>query len=82
MDGELVSLRAAALRLGVPGKWLAREADAGSLPHLRAGTRLLFNLDAVLPILLARAAGRSGNEARAPADAPDTEPDQARQTIG
>jgi hypothetical protein len=53
-----VSLLAAAQSLGVPAAWLKREAKAGRIPHLKAGCRILFNLQLVERALLERAAGR------------------------
>jgi len=38
----------------LPAAWLKREADAGRLPCVRAGRRLMFNLDAVVRALDAR----------------------------
>jgi hypothetical protein len=45
-----------ARELKVPVKWLRSEADAGRLPHVKAGKRYLFNSDAVRAVLLERAA--------------------------
>ncbi len=50
-------LRRAAVRLGVPAKWLRTEVDAGRIPHLHAGRRLLVNVAVVERVLLERAAG-------------------------
>ena len=52
---RLLSLGVAAARLGVPATWLRSEAQAGRLPHLKAGARFLFDLDAVEAELLRRA---------------------------
>lgn len=52
---SFLSLRRAAARLGVPATWLRSEVDAGRLPHLRAGRRLLLNPQAVETALLERA---------------------------
>jgi hypothetical protein len=52
---ELLSLPLAARRLRVPAGWLRSEALAGRVPVLRAGRRLLFNVDAVRAALLERA---------------------------
>jgi hypothetical protein len=41
--------------LHVPVAWLRAEADAGRIPHLRAGTALLFDLETVKRILTERA---------------------------
>ena len=48
-------LRQTAVRLGVPAAWLRAEANAGRVPCLRAGRRLLLNPEAVEAALLARA---------------------------
>ncbi len=42
-------------RLGLSAKWLRREASAGRIPHLRAGDRTLYNVDAVERELVRRA---------------------------
>lgn len=55
MDPELVHLNTLARRLGVPAIWLRREADAGNLPHIRAGSQVLFDAATVERILLERA---------------------------
>ena len=56
MNAErLVSLTNLARLLGVPAKWLREEATAGRIPHLKAGTRLLFNAAVVKRTLLKRA---------------------------
>jgi len=52
---ELLSLSRAARRLGVPAWWLRTEAVLGRVPALRAGQRLLFDVDAVRAALLERA---------------------------
>ncbi len=48
-------LKRAAFRLGVPIKWLRDEAEAGRVPSLRVGRRVLVNLQTVEQILLERA---------------------------
>lgn len=56
---ELVNLRELARRLrrfGITQAWLKSEAEAGRLPCMRAGRRLLFNSDAVHAELLRLAA--------------------------
>lgn len=40
---------------GVPAIWLRDEADAGRIPCLRAGRRILFDRETVERILLDRA---------------------------
>ena len=49
-------LEALASSLGLPRKWLRDEADAGRIPCLRIGRRLLFSLEAVQEVLAERAA--------------------------
>jgi excisionase family DNA binding protein len=48
--------RLVASRLGVPAAWLRAEAEAGRLPHLRAGRQILVHPDQVEKALLDRAA--------------------------
>jgi len=52
---SFLPLRRAAVRLGVPAAWLRAEAEAGRVPHLRVGRRLLVNPQAVERVLLERA---------------------------
>lgn len=52
---QLLSLSVVANRLRVPATWLAEEAEAGRVPSLNAGGRLLFDLKAVEAVLLERA---------------------------
>jgi hypothetical protein len=47
-------LGAMARRLRVPATWLRAEAEAGRIPHLRAGRVLLFDPEAVERIVLNR----------------------------
>lgn len=42
-DAVLMTLTELARRLRVPVRWLRQEADAGRLPHLKAGSQRLFN---------------------------------------
>lgn len=53
--GRLLTLTRAARLFRVPSPWLRREADAGRMPCLRAGSRLLFDAEAVEEELLTRA---------------------------
>ena len=39
----------------VPVRWLRAEAEANRIPHLRAGTQLLFDPETVERVLLERA---------------------------
>ena len=52
---SFIPVRRAALRLGVPAAWLKVEIQAGRVPHLRAGRRLLVNPEAVEAVLVERA---------------------------
>lgn len=49
MDADELSVA-----LGLPLQWLKREAEAGRLPCLRAGRRLLFDLERVKRVLSER----------------------------
>ena len=50
-----IPLQRLAQRLGLPAAWLRAEAEAGRIPSLRAGRRLLFNPEAVEDALIERA---------------------------
>ena len=52
----LVGLSRLAAELRLPRNWLKQEAQAGRLPCLRVGRRLLFNRVAVEQVLADRAA--------------------------
>jgi len=52
---ELVTLRELAKRLGLSVAWLRAEVNAGRVPHLKAGKRLLFSVVAVRRHLIQRA---------------------------
>ena len=63
----LLPLGLTARLLSVPSTWLRAEADAGRLPHLRAGSKYLFDVDTVERLLLERARQSSeGNEGSQP----------------
>jgi hypothetical protein len=51
----LLPLAPTARLLGVPATWLRGEAEAGRIPHLKAGGALLFDVDLVEQLLLERA---------------------------
>jgi hypothetical protein len=55
-NGDLLSLPAMARHLRVTQGWLRAEANAGRVPVLDAGGRLLFNVPAVERVLAERAA--------------------------
>ena len=53
-DKKPLYLRAMARQLGVPATWLRTEAEAGRIPHLRAGSVLLFDPEMVQQTLFDR----------------------------
>jgi hypothetical protein len=62
-EPKLLQTSAAARVLRVPAKWLRAEAEAGRIPHLRAGSVLLFDIATVERILVERAAQNESQEA-------------------
>ena len=52
---KLVNAHTVARLLRVPATWILAETKSGRLPHLRAGKRLLFDVEAVERELLRRA---------------------------
>ena len=64
--------RALGVLLGVPAAWLRSEAEAGRVPYLRAGRRLLFNLAEVERSLLERARREQGDDGADERDAGGT----------
>lgn len=62
---KLVTLGHMARKAGVTTKWLRSEAEAGRVPCLKAGDRLLFLPDAVIDILSQRAARYQSEETEA-----------------
>lgn len=54
-DTVLMTLTELARRLRVPVRWLRQEADAGRLPHVKAGSQRLFNWPDVERLLAKRA---------------------------
>ena len=65
MDKKLFTLRSLARHLkgfGLTAVWLKAEAEAGRIPCLMAGRRMLFDVEAVEAALLRRASkGGEGN---------------------
>ena len=59
---NLITLLQLSRALRISPLWLKRQADAGILPHLNAGGRLLFNLEAVRKVLSDIAAGGGKDE--------------------
>ena len=57
MEDKLLRVGPMARRLRVPVKWLREEAEGGSIPHLKVGSVLLFDPEAVEQALLERARG-------------------------
>lgn len=55
IGSRLLPIDEMARRAGVTVQWLRDEANAGSVPCLRAEHRLLFNADVVERLLLERA---------------------------
>ncbi len=43
---KVLSLERMSRRLGVTSSWLSEQANAGNVPHIKAGKRYLFNPDA------------------------------------
>jgi len=74
MIDRLIGLGAMATRAGVPRGWLRAEAEAGRIPHLRAGGRLLFCVELVERVLLARAGGEVRDPRPSREEARDAEP--------
>jgi len=54
-DKIFIPLHRLSQRLGLPSAWLKGEAEAGRVPCLRAGRRLLFNPKVVEETLIKRA---------------------------
>lgn len=54
-DTSFMPLEQIAVRLGVPASWLKSEAEAGRVPHIKAGRRVLFHRDTVERALAERA---------------------------
>jgi hypothetical protein len=68
-DPRLLALSAMARRLRVTTKWLREEAEAGRVPHLKAGPALLFD-----PVLTERVLLKRARQLPPTADGPpDTE---------
>ncbi len=60
---ELLSLPRLARRLGLTQQWLRDQAESGAIPCLRAGSRFLFEFEAVEASLAERAAkSREGRD--------------------
>jgi len=57
---QIQPLRVAARRLNVPSTWLRTEAEAGRIPCLVAGRRILVHIPTVERILVDRATGEPG----------------------
>ena len=58
---EFIPLREAAERLGVPMTFLRAEALAGRIPFLRAGGRLLFDLQSTHRAIVDRVAAQGAS---------------------
>lgn len=53
---RVVPLSVMARLCHVPSRWLRAEVEAGRIPALKAGDRLVFRPDVVLPLVASRAA--------------------------
>ncbi len=49
---KLLTVGPMARRLRVPVQWLREQAEAGNIPHLKAGRALLFDPETVERVLL------------------------------
>jgi len=58
-----LTLAEMARRLGVQSTWLRKEASAGRLPHIDAGTTMLFHPETVKRLLLERTKSEQGRHA-------------------
>ena len=54
-EAALISLPEMADRLGVPPLWLKEQAEAGRVPHLKVGRKLMFHHDSAEAAVLAMA---------------------------
>ncbi|HOM76856.1 MAG TPA: hypothetical protein PLE88_10100 [Anaerohalosphaeraceae bacterium] len=54
---NLIHLRAAARRFGLPPKWLKEQAISGAIPALIADNKVLFDLEVLVQWLTKRARG-------------------------
>ena len=59
---DLLPLRRMAARLGVTSVWLREQAEAGTVPGLRAGRRWLFSPAAVVAAVATMATQTKGGE--------------------
>jgi hypothetical protein len=64
LEAAFRPLEITATRIGVSAAWLRAEAEAGRIPHLRAGRRMLFDVDAVVRTLRERAQAAAISTAR------------------
>lgn len=58
----LVTARTLAKRLGLSVCWIRAETEAGRLPHLKAGRRVLYAEEAVKKSLIRRASEGADDE--------------------
>ena len=61
---SIIAIGVLARKLKVKTSWLRAEADAGRLPHIKAGDTILFDPVTVERILLERARGGAADEPR------------------
>lgn len=62
MENTLVHIGVLARQLKVTSSWLRAEAEAGRLPHIKAGKTILFDAETVRKLLLERAKKGTNNE--------------------
>lgn len=72
-ENNLIKTGAMARRIGVPVKWLKDEAEAGTIPSLKAGKIFLFNPAVVESILMERANRRDEIESWIKAGLPNND---------
>ncbi len=63
---EVLNVYQLANRYRLPVAWVMAQVDAGTIPHLRVGQRLLFNPAAVAEALARLAAGYPNRGASCP----------------
>ena len=61
-DPRFLSLFLMSRRLGLPEKWLKAQAEAGILPHLKIGRRLMFDPEMVEQTITALAANQAEDQ--------------------
>lgn len=57
MDRTFIPIHVLAQLTGLPEGWLRGETEAGRIPHIRVGRRLMFHFETAEKALLAHVAG-------------------------